>query len=468
MNSSWLRSDIEAILLQLNSKNLPFKKYSFVVENNAEWQEKLCLIGEGASALVFDGINRKNGKACAIKVIGFGNQHVDSEAFLASSEVQVRMALSDVNVVKLFAYKELEVKICGEHKVIFDEEKASETESVNTLSLQFLVMEKVTPIVEIRPLNAPVINCPQLMGCEEEEVLHLAKDIAFALQSAHRQGLIHRDVKLENIFYSTKRKKYKIGDFGIAKMTEDGMAYTVAFTKGYGAPEVVGTLEDRYDYTADIYSLGMVLYVLMNHLRFPGSNNYHPCHDQYRQGFVPEAPDICSTEFARIILKMIAYDPDDRYQSMEEVLNDLDGLLVGERVKYYIKRRKDVRLAGWTLILIGGILWKYLWLGLSLILFAIIMLSEYTFLDARNDAEKLRKFVLLKGRYWFVVTIIYFLLLVSGLLYFLPTTVAGAKMMFGESMTNILMNIHLERIGLVGFLLSAAILIKELMRRKRV
>ena len=57
----------------------------------------------------------------------------------------------------------------------------------------------------------------------EEEVLRLAKDIGSALSTAHENGIIHRDVKLENIFWDKHLQQYKLGDFGVARYVRMGM-----------------------------------------------------------------------------------------------------------------------------------------------------------------------------------------------------------------------------------------------------
>ena len=132
----------------------------------------------------------------------------------------------------------------------------------------------------------------ELQAFDEEEIINLSYQIGEALKVAHSKKLLHRDIKLENVFYDSKSQKYKLGDFGIARMTDDGMASTTAFTRGYGAPEVVSTLDDRYDNTSDLYSFGMMIYVLMNRLRFPESQNYHVnISVQYAPGYRVPRPE---------------------------------------------------------------------------------------------------------------------------------------------------------------------------------
>ena len=356
MMSSWTNEDIESVLIQLNNQNLPFKKYEF-----SALDEGLLLLGSGASANVYEAVSKEKKKnKYAVKVIGFGNKHVDSEAFRNSVSMQTDLGLYDNNVVGIHDSVELRVWIEGEHtvskveKVDPYEEQRPEGDF---LHLQFILMEKISPVLVVNRLKYKLFPY-QLEVFDEKEILKLAYDIGTALERAHKKKLLHRDVKLENIFYDSKSDQYKLGDFGIAKATDEGMASTIAFTKGYGAPEVVGTLEDKYDCTADIYSYGMMLYVLLNEMRFPGSENYRPNMYQYTQGYQPPEPVNGSDEFIRMVLKMISFDPDDRYQSMEEILNELDKLKYGHRIKYQKEHKDTALVLGSVFAFMGMAIWK--------------------------------------------------------------------------------------------------------------
>ena len=92
-----------------------------------------------------------------------------------------------------------------------------------------------------------------------------------------------------------------LGDFGIAKTVEDGKADTVVFTKGYGAPEIERRLAGDYNVTADIYSFGVTIYLLLNNLRFPASSKYVVSDAQYEMDFIFPAPFNGSVEMVRLI-----------------------------------------------------------------------------------------------------------------------------------------------------------------------
>ena len=356
MMNYWTNEDIEAILVQLNHQNLPFKEYEF-----SALGEGLSLLGSGASANVYEAVTKNKKKTeAAIKVIGFGNRHVDSLAFLSSVVAQMELGFYENNIVKIYDSIELRVWIGGKHDVVKAEEIHSyeETEPEgNCLHLQFILMEKLSPVFSKNRFQHKLIP-DKLERYDEKEILKLAYEIGTAINRAHKENLIHRDIKLENIFYEPKGEHYKLGDFGIARTTDDGMASTVAFTKGYGAPEVVGTLEDKYDCTADIYSFGMMLYVLLNEIRFPESENYHPNVCQYVQGYIPPDPINGSDELVCIVQKMISFDPDDRYQSMEEVLKEFDKLQYGHRITYQREHKSTLLVIGSAFALMGVSVWK--------------------------------------------------------------------------------------------------------------
>lgn len=375
MMNSWTTQEITKILIQLDERKMPFENYSFVREESG-----LNLLGRGGSADVYEAVKReKNDRDYAIKVIGFKKQHVDSAAFHESVKAQTEVGDSQKDILKIYDHTELWVTLDEQDNVLTAEREKPGDTTGRCIKLQFIVMEKVVPILE-RAKSGEICLLPEnLKEWNQDEVLRLACDIGAALQRAHESRILHRDIKLENIFYSEEEKRYKLGDFGIAKRTEDGFANTVAFTQGYAAPEVLHAPDhERYDNTADIYSLGMVLFLLMNELQFPDSNSYHVNHtEQYRKGYVLPAPVHASTDFYHVIARMCMYDPDDRYQSMAEVLRDIEKLIYGELLGYAIEHKKRLVIVGIISLVFSIIAWK---LTIAPQLELTLTFWEYTFL----------------------------------------------------------------------------------------
>lgn len=168
----------------------------------------------------------------------------------------------------------------------------------------------------------------------EAEVIKLGMDMCSALEICGKMNIIHRDIKPENIFVTTFGE-YKLGDFGIARTAEKTMSnLSKKGTYTYMAPEVYKG--EEYNATADIYSLGLVMYRFMNYNRAPFLPAYpQPISFSDREASLskrisdaPMLPPACgSKELKRIILKACAYRPAARYQSPAEMRSDLEKLL---------------------------------------------------------------------------------------------------------------------------------------------
>lgn len=174
-------------------------------------------------------------------------------------------------------------------------------------------------------------------GYDEGMILAVAKDICSALELCKKHEIIHRDIKPQNIFVSPNGD-YKLGDFGIAKTVEKTMGGTKIGTYKYMAPEVYHY--QPYGSGADIYSLGLVLYWLMNERRLP----FMPLPpEKPKAGMEEEArhrrlsgeplppPANGSKKLKEIVLKACAYDPKDRYQSAAEMKDALMQLFADDR-----------------------------------------------------------------------------------------------------------------------------------------
>lgn len=104
----------------------------------------------------------------------------------------------------------------------------------------------------------------QIRQFKEKQAQYVIRQVASALQHIHRQGIVHRDVKLMNIFTSkgTHMPSVKLGDFGLATMIDDRCEpLRKAGTIYFMAPEVI--LGQPSDYKQDVWSLGILLYGLL-------------------------------------------------------------------------------------------------------------------------------------------------------------------------------------------------------------
>jgi len=142
--------------------------------------------------------------------------------------------------------------------------------------------------------------------------------VADALAAAHRAGLTHRDVKPQNIMILPDGRS-KVIDFGLAARTAAVVADgAVAGTFAYSAPEQTGMLKRLVDGRSDLYSLGVVLFhAVTGRLPFTATD----VGELLRQHTVEAPPDVrdlrpeVSAGFAAIVTRLLAKDPDDRYQT---------------------------------------------------------------------------------------------------------------------------------------------------------
>lgn len=174
----------------------------------------------------------------------------------------------------------------------------------------------------LTPFNAHI--CDKKLT--EEEVIKLGCDICTALEICSKRNIIHRDIKPENIFINDFGY-FKLGDFGIARKMENmtgGLSQKGTFN--YMAPEVATSSE--YDARVDTYSLGIVLYRLLNGNRLPfldtekqllNPNERRNAVDRRIRGEELPAPCDASPAMADLILRACAYDPNMRFASAAEM-----------------------------------------------------------------------------------------------------------------------------------------------------
>ena len=183
----------------------------------------------------------------------------------------------------------------------------------------YIKMELLTPLAKALELVP-----------REDEVYQVGKDLCRALLLCKRHKILHRDIKPANTFLS-HNGDYKLGDFGIAKTVERTVGGTKVGTFEYMAPEVYNN--KPYGPRADIYSLGLVLYWLLNERRTPflrlppevptTSEKEEAKMRRFRGEQIPP-PCHGSETLKRIVLRACAFDPEDRYQSPEEMMRDLE------------------------------------------------------------------------------------------------------------------------------------------------
>ena len=166
------------------------------------------------------------------------------------------------------------------------------------------------------------------------DIIRLGIDICKALELCQRYNIIHRDIKPENIFISDNGD-YKLGDFGIARTIERTTSgLSKKGTYSYMAPEVYAGKE--YGFSVDTYSLGLVLYRMLNKNRGPflpqqpeaiTFSSREQALARRMSGEALPRPFYGEGRLGEIVLKACAFDPKDRYSSPQQLRQELEAIL---------------------------------------------------------------------------------------------------------------------------------------------
>ena len=166
------------------------------------------------------------------------------------------------------------------------------------------------------------------------DIIRLGIDICKALELCQRYNIIHRDIKPENIFISDNGD-YKLGDFGIARTIErTSSGLSKKGTYSYMAPEVYAGKE--YGFSVDTYSLGLVLYRMLNKNRGPflpqppeaiTFSSREQALARRMSGEALPRPFYGEGRLGEIVLKACAFDPKERYSSPQQLRQELEAIL---------------------------------------------------------------------------------------------------------------------------------------------
>lgn len=258
-------------------------------------------LGEGGMAIVYKAYDTRLETDVAVKVIRtekLTEENKENALKRFEREAKSLARLTHANIVKVIDYGEYEGK-------------------------PFLVMEYLPSGTLKEKMGKPM---------PWQDVARLLIPVARALEYAHKQGMIHRDVKPSNILV-TQSDDPMLTDFGIAKIIDEHVTLDLTGTGAmvgtpeYMAPEQV--VSKNSDARVDIYALGVVMYEMVTGRRPYVADT--PMAVLFKQAseplprpksYVPTLPDIVE----KILVKALAKNPDDRYQNMTEFVAALDGL----------------------------------------------------------------------------------------------------------------------------------------------
>jgi serine/threonine-protein kinase len=302
------------------------------------------LVGTGGMSSVFRAHDRLLDRKVALKVLH--PQYSEDAEYVERFRREARAvaALSHPNIVTVIDRGEHE----GHQFIVFE----------------YIAGENLKQLIQRRG-PAPVTTA-----------LELAMQIARGLSFAHQQGLIHRDIKPQNVLLNGDGEA-KVTDFGIARSldVQQGMTQTgtVLGTSDYIAPEQAQG--QRVDEHTDVYSLGVVLYELLtNEVPFPGENFVAVAMRHINEEPPPvrdKRPDV-SPRLEAAVQRAMAKRPEDRFHTMADFCRELEAdlaeaqgetvvapALAGRKPRRQSRRGANpwpIILALLTLIAIGGVI----------------------------------------------------------------------------------------------------------------
>ncbi len=263
-------------------------------------------LGEGGMATVYKAYDTRLERDVALKVIrksAFGTEVLERMLKRFEREAKALGRLSHPNIVKVYDYGEYD-------------------------GSPYLVMEYLPSGTLKQRLGKPM---------KWQEATSILLPIARALQYAHEQGVIHRDVKPSNILI-TRSGEPMLSDFGVAKILESEETTTLTGTGiGVGTPEYMAPEQWMGNVTpqSDLYSLGVVFYEMVTgHKPYAADT---PAAILLKQAteplprptkFVPDLPEAIE----KILIKALALKAEDRYQNMENLVHSMEKLLTGSGV----------------------------------------------------------------------------------------------------------------------------------------
>ena len=267
--------------------------------------ELTSLIATGGMGQVWKGRDRELDRAIAVKVLR--EEYAGDESFLKRFRAEARhtAALSHDAIAALYDYGELDGRA-------------------------FIVME----LCPGKPLSDIIERNPG--GLPQKRVVSLLIDLARALDAAHTKGVVHRDVKPENMLVDQKNGwSMKITDFGIARsedqarLTKEGL---VMGTAQYLSPEQA--MGKQATSLSDIYALGIVAYeMLVGHRPFTGASQVEIAMAQVKQQ-PPELPADIHPDLRRLVMMALAKAPANRPRSASAVARILESIQRGETPRF--------------------------------------------------------------------------------------------------------------------------------------
>ena len=300
-----------------------------------KWTAKR-IIGEGSFGAVYEVESEKfgNKSSCAVKLISFKNaemlQGVKDGETLSSEELeQLKIEEAKKNVREAVLMEKLQGR---DHIVEIHDYEIFPGESTTDviIRMELLInLNDYTKICKIKSEN----DLKRL-------VIKLGVDIGRALEECEEEKIVHRDIKPDNIFVN-KNGTFKLGDFGLSLKMSKSASFSLRKSAGtplYMSPEDLGW-GNKSDYQSDMYSLGIVMYQLLNDGNIPyvsDMRNYDEVYEAIGKRADGEEilpPEHENGQLWKIIQKTCQFKKENRYQSAIEFTKELEKLKTGGKAE---------------------------------------------------------------------------------------------------------------------------------------
>ena len=270
-------------------------------------------LGRGGMGVVYKAHDTKLKRTVALKFLTSELIHILEVKERFMREAQTAAALDHPNICTVYEFDEAEEK--------------------TFISMAYIKGQSLKKKIESGPL-------------ELEETLRIATQVAEGLQEAHKKGVVHRDIKSANIMMD-ERDQAKIMDFGLARMTGSTLLTKEGMTMGtiaYMSPEQAHG--EEVDHRTDIWSFGVVLYeMFVGQLPFKGEHDqgvvYSILNEQPKP--ITDLRSDIPISIEQVVAKALEKSPDERYQQIDDLLDDLKSISAGivpDEIKVRLRKSK--------------------------------------------------------------------------------------------------------------------------------